>query len=86
MKLGPVAKLDKRKKTRQKNLTIISCRKIMTSLSFFEFRDNLEQSGRLIPSAYSIKLLFSLIVTLYLPKTENRTKMSLAQLSHYSFD
>ena len=35
MKLGPVTKLDKRKKTTSKNLTITSCQKIVTSLPFF---------------------------------------------------
>ena len=33
----------------------------------------------------SVKLTFSLTVTLYLTKTENRTKKSLTQLSHYCF-
>ena len=36
----------------------------------------LKQSGSLIPDAWSAKFTFSLIVTLHLTKTENRTKKS----------
>ena len=54
-----------------------SCRKIVTSLSFFQFTANLEQSGSRIPDVESAKLMFSLKVTFYLTKTENRTKRSL---------
>ena len=54
----------------------------MTSLSFFRFMVNLGQSGSRIPDAESVKLIFSLTVTFYLTKTENRTKKSLTQLSH----
>ena len=46
------------------------------SLSFFQFMANLEQSGNQIPDAGSEKLSYSLIVTIYLRKTENRTKKS----------
>ena len=51
MKLGPVPKLDKRNKP-QKNLTMTSCRKIVTSLSFFRFSANLEQFGGQIPDIF----------------------------------
>ena len=78
MKLGPVTKLDKRNKTTSK--------KFMTSLSFFGFLANLEQSGGRIPDTESAKVMFSVIVTFYLTKTENRTKKSLTQLSHYCFE
>ena len=37
-----------------------SCREIVTSLRFFQFTANLEQSGSQIPDAYSVKLMFSL--------------------------
>ena len=68
MKLVPETnKLDKRnKRTSKKKLTMTSCREIVTSLSFFQFIANLEQS---VP-----KLTFSLIVTFYLTQTKNRTK------------
>ena len=58
-----------------------SCRKIVTSLLFFQFTANLEQSRNRIPDAQSVKLLFSLIGTFHLTKSENRTKISLTQLS-----
>ena len=45
--------------------------------------DNLEQSGSGIPDAWFLKLTFSLLLTLYLTKTENRTKKSSTQLSHF---
>ena len=59
-----------------------SCREIVTSLRFFQFTANLEQSGSQIPDAYCVKLMFSLIVPLYLKKTENRTKKYQTQRSH----
>ena len=58
----------------------------MTSLSFFGFLANLEQSGGRIPDTESAKVMFSVIVTFYLTKTENRTKKSRTQLSHYWFE
>ena len=61
-------------------------RKIMTSLSFFRFMANIEIFGSRIPDVYSITLIFSLTVTFSLIKTENRTKISLTQLSHYCFE
>ena len=77
MKLGSVTKLDKRKETKSKKFDDDFISKIVTSLSFFQFTANFEQSGSRIPEAY----LF--IVTSYLSKTENRIKKSLTQLSHY---
>ena len=71
MKLGPVTKLDKRNKTTSKNLTLMSCRENVTSLLFFEFLTNLEQSGDWIPDKESAKVMFSVIVTSCLTKTEN---------------
>ena len=55
----------------------MSCRKIMTSLSFFGFLANLEQSGGRIPDTESAKVMFSVKVAFCLTKTENRTKKSL---------
>ena len=40
MKFGPVPKLDERNKT--KKLMMISCQKIVTSSSFFQFMATLE--------------------------------------------
>ena len=56
MNLRPVTKLDKRNKTTSEKLTIISFWKIVTSLLFFRFTANLEQSGRVISD---LKLIFS---------------------------
>ena len=56
------------------------------SLSFFGFLANLEQSGGRIPDKESSEAMFSVTVTFCLTKTENRTKKSLAQLSHYCFE
>ena len=86
MKLGPVTKLDKSNKRTSEKLMMALCRQIAASLLFFQFMANLEQTGSRIPDAYSAKLTFSLTVTFYLTKTENRTKKSLTQLSHYCFD
>ena len=72
MKPGPVTTLDKRNKT--------------MSLPFLQSMANLEQSGSRIPDAQSVKLMFSLIVTFHLTRTENRTKKLLTQLSHYCFE
>ena len=86
MKLGPVTKSGKRNRTTSKNLTMISCQKIVSLLSFFRFMANLERSGSRMRDVQSVKLIFSLKVTFYLTKHENRTKKSLTQLSHYCFE
>ena len=86
MKLGPVTRLDNGNKTMSKNLTLTSCRESMTSFSFFGFLANLEQSGGRIPDTESAKVVFSVTQTFCLTKTENRTKKSLTQLSHYCFE
>ena len=74
MKLRSVTKIDKRNTTTSKKLTVMSCQQIVSSLSFSQFMGNLELSSSEISDAWSVKLKFSLIVTLYLTKTENRTK------------
>ena len=86
MKLGPVPILKRETRQHQKNLTMMSCRQIVTSLSLFRFMANLQQSGSRISNAWSVKLTFSLMVTFYLTKRENRTKKSLPQLSYYCFE
>ena len=55
-------------------------------MSFFGFLANLEQLGDRIPDTKSAKVMFSVIVTFCLTKTENRTKKSLTQLSYYCFE
>ena len=51
MKLGAVTKLHKRNKTQSEKMTMAPYQNIMTSLSFFRFMANLEQSGSRIPDA-----------------------------------
>ena len=80
MKLEPVTKRDKRNKTTSKKLSMTSCQQIVTSLSLIRCMANLERSGSRIPDTLSVKLTFSLTVTIYLMKNENRTKKSLTQL------
>ena len=86
MKLRPVTTLDKRNKTTSKNLTMTSCRKIVTLLSFFRFLANLEQSGGRISDTESAEIMFSVTVTFCLTTTENITKKALTHLSHYCFE
>ena len=82
MKLEPVT----RNKTTTKKLDDDAMLKNCDFIVSFSIYGKLEQSGSWIPDALSIKLIFSLIVTFYLTKTENRTKQSLTQLSHYCFE
>ena len=86
IKLASVTKLDKRKETKSEKFDDDFMSEIVTSLSFFQLTANLEKSGGRILDAYPVKLIFSLIVTFYLSKTESRIKLSLTQLSHYFFE
>ena len=86
MKLEPVTKIDKRNKITSKNLTVTSCQQVLTSLLFFQFMATMEQSRSRILDVYSVKLTFSLEVTFYLTKTENRAEKSVTQLLHYCFE
>ena len=63
-----------------------SCQDIVTSMSFFQFMTNLEQSENQILDGYSLKLMFSLKKPVYLTKTENRTKKSQKVFSRYCFE
>ena len=73
MKLGHATESPREVKQRQKFL-MMSCRQIVTQLSFFQFMANLAQSGSRILDAQSADLLFSIRAIFYLTKTENRTK------------
>ena len=69
LKLAPVTKLDKRNKTTSKKFDdYVSRRRIVTSLSFFQFMANLRPSESHIPDAELVKLTFSLKVTFFLQK------------------
>ena len=58
----------------------------VTSLSVFRFIANLEQFGLPDFGLIAVKLTFLLEVTFYLTKTENITKKSPTELSHYCFE
>ena len=79
MKLRAVTKLDRRNKTTSKNFDndVISgsCDVIVSFWIFGQF-------GARIPDMECAKVMFSVIVTFFLTKTENKTKNSLTQLSH----
>ena len=97
MDLGPVTTLDKRNKTKSKNLTM-SCWKIVMSFLIFLIYSQFGaiqklHSGCIVCKTYifikSDLLSYTIFlskVTFYLTKTENRTKKSLTQLSHYCFE
>ena len=74
MKLGSVPKLDKRNKTTSKKFDVDVRSQNYDVMSFFGFLANLEQSGGRIPDTESAKVMFSVIGTFCLRKTENRTK------------
>ena len=86
MKLGPVTKLDKRNKTTSKKFVdddmSEDCEVIVIFPIYCQFGAIRKPDSRHM----SVKLKFSLIVTFSLTKTENRTKKSLRQLSHYCFE
>ena len=58
----------------------------MRSLSSARFLANLRQCRGWIPDAKSANVVFLVIVTFCLTKTENRTRKSLTQLWHYCFE
>ena len=86
MKLRPVTKLDKRNKTTSKKIEFDVMSEYYDAIVSFWILSNLEQSRGRIPDTESAKVMFSVIATFCLTKTENRTKKSLTQLSHYCFE
>ena len=74
MKLGPVTKFDKTDKTTLKNSDVNVMLENCDVIFFFGFLVNLEQSGGRIPDIESAKVMFSVIATFCLTKSENRTK------------
>ena len=82
MKLGPVIKIDKRDKAISNDVMKVNCDVIVIFLIYGQFLAIRKPDSGLIVS----KTYISLILTYYLTKTENKTKKSLAQFSHYCFD
>ena len=74
MKLGPVTKLDNRNKTTLNKFDDYIMSANSDVIVIFRLTANLELFGSRIPDAWSIKLIFLLIITFYLTKAENRTK------------
>ena len=91
MKFGPVSKLDKIAKQRQKNLTMTNFdvgkfRHHCRFSNFWPMWSNLEAVFQTLEAVFkSVKFIFSFKVIFYLTKTEKRTKKYLTQLSHYCF-
>ena len=73
MKLGPVTKLDKRNTVTSKKyndgIMLVNCDVIVIFSIDVQFR----AIQKLNSVPWSVRLTFSLTVTLYLTKTENRT-------------
>ena len=84
MKRGTVTKRDMRNMTMAKiENDILS--QIMAPLPFPQIITNLKQSGSRIWYAQQVKITFSLIITLNITKTENRSNFFLTQLSFHCF-
>ena len=86
MTLGPVTKLDKRRETTSKQCVCSVVSENCDAIAIFPFYGKFgairkPDFGRIVCKTY-----FSLLITFYLTKTENRTKKSLTQLSHYCFE
>ena len=79
-------KLTREIKPRQKILAMTLCREIVTSLSFFGFLANLEQSRGRIPDTEHAKVMFSVIVTIFVLQKLKTELNSLTQLLHYCFE
>ena len=80
MKHGPVSKLEKRNKIMSKETGDDIMSRNYDVIVIFPIYDLLEYSGSENPDVWSVKLTFSLIVSFYLTKAENRTIKSLTQL------
>ena len=82
MKFGPIIKLYKRNKATSNifddDVMSKNCDVIVIFAIYGQFGA--------IRKPDTAKLMFSLKVTFYLTKTENRTNKSLTQLSRYCFD
>ena len=86
MKLGPVTKRQKRNKTTSKKFDDDVMLENCDVIVIFPIYGQFGESGSRILREYSVKLMFSLIVTFCPTKTENITTKSLTQLSHYCFE
>ena len=87
MKLGPVPKRDKRNKKPSKRIDDDVMSTNCDVIIIFQISGKFGAIRNHIPEAESVnKLTFSITVTFYLEKAENRTKKSPTKLSHYCFE
>ena len=86
MKLEPVTKLDNRNKATSKIFNEDVMSENCDVIVIFQILAKLEQSGGWIPGTESAEVMFSVTITFCFTNTENRTKKSLIQLSHYFFE
>ena len=87
MKLGPVAKLEKKNKRTSKNFDDDVMSKNFNVIAIFPIHSQFGGIWRLDSERIVCKTyVFSLIVTFHLTKSENKTKKSLTQLSHYCYE
>ena len=87
MKIEPVTKLDKKHKTTSNKFDDDVMSRNCDAIVIFPIYGQVgaiwkPDSGCIV---YKTFFFFSLIVTFYLTKSENRTEKSLSQLSHYLF-
>ena len=84
MKLGSVTELGKanKKLSKRYNDVVLANYNVIFIFTIYSQFGAIRKpdSGRI-----SVQLTFSLTITFYLTKTENRTKTSLTQLPHYCF-
>ena len=85
MKLGSLTKLEKRHKIMLKKSNDDIMPTNCDVITIFPIYGQFAVTWK-IPDSQSAKLTFSLTVTCYLTKTENRTKKSLTQLSQNCFE
>ena len=84
MKLGPVTKLDKWNKKTSEKIDVDVVSENCDVIAIFRIFGQFGAIQRL--DSEPAKVMFSVIATFCLTKTENRTKKSLTQLSHYYFE
>ena len=81
MKLGPVTELDKINTVPSRNFTMVSCQELSHQCpTYGKFAVNPEAGFIKLELLWFIKLIFSLTITFYLMKTENKTTKPQTQL------
>ena len=86
MKLGPVTKLDKRNKIMPEKFDDNVMSENFGVITIFPIDGQFRAIQKPVSGTWSVKRIFSLIAIFYIIKTENKTKKSLTQLSHYCFE